>query len=342
VYNIGVLVTPPNLISKVPKESRFDRVIVCGAGLSKAFGLPIATELLPECLSHSKRIGLKTNVVEELVAAFYPSADPDIEDLLGMAEAAKHYGSLRSSKLRGNRWRPAKVDQAVYQLRRSISAYFWHFQAAGLESKIAPLTTFVKTLGAKGTAYVTFNYDLLLESALGFAGIPFSYHLPAPSGGVVVLKPHGSVNWYDSMPSRIPVVKMGVGSATMFVAGDIFSNAGIVGNPAGFIVPPSPQKSIEVEFLRKIWTSFSSLVTNTRALSIIGYSMPYADRLARLVLRRAGGQFSNTKMVSVINKDSSARDHYRRLIDPRIEFAGLYFEELVAHLPRHTWLLGVK
>lgn len=330
------LLTPSsNIITKIPKERPVQRVVVFGAGLSKGFGLPVAVDLLPEALNCARSLGISTTIVEEFLRAFYPTGTADVEDLLGMADAARHYGSIRKSTLRGNRWRPGRVDQMEYQLRRCITAFFWRCQALATAAHLDSLTRFVARLGPE-TAYVTFNYDLFLETALTLAGLPFSYHLPLPESGVVVLKPHGSINWYDQTPpaSVGQTQRIGIGDCTMEVSMDLSASLARRGVPAGYIVSPSPTKRIESEYLRRVWTGFSSVITNSDALAVIGYSMPTADRLARLVLHRANAAFSNTKYITVVNP-APLHSHFRALLDPRLKYYAQRFDEFARTIETH-------
>ena len=94
------------------------------------------------------------------------------------------------------------------------------------------------------------------------------------------------------------------------------------------IIPPTPTKQIENEDLKRIWAAFSSAVHTTRRLEIIGYSLPAADRLARLVLRKAGPPHSQRRLITVVNP-GKVKKVYRDAISATCKFASLCFNDWV-------------
>ena len=57
------------------------------------------------------------------------------------------------------------------------------------------MAKFAKLLGA-GDAVITFNWDLLVEEALYDLNKEWEYKLT--DGAISILKPHGSLDWFDS------------------------------------------------------------------------------------------------------------------------------------------------
>jgi hypothetical protein len=334
------------------KNHGLRKVVVLGAGASKSFGLPLATELLPAMIKwhQGQGRGSKLKDIFEFLEYFYPSFRrsrsrfPPAEDVLGMMEVALEYAKIRSSISRGNHWREELLKSIQSRFKRLLGEYLWAFQDGIKLSDLSTLRKFVRTNGT-GIIYITFNYDLLLETALSAEKIPFCYALQFESGGVAVLKPHGSINWFAKTTKLGPGVRA-------FDLGDGRVDRGwrkekqsdriqvcttLSPGKLGFrnwkepvIIPPTPTKQIENQDLRRIWASFSSAIHTTKRLEIIGYSLPAADRLARLVLRKAGPPHSQNRQITIVNP-GKVKKIYRDAISPKCNFARLYFNDWVAH-----------
>jgi SIR2-like domain len=310
-----------------PKE-----VYVLGAGVSMPAGLPAATTLWREASLWNKArpAPFKTNFLDELTAYFYPSLSqsraeyPDVEDMLGMIQAAEEYDHIRGNG-RGYRWRTGLLEIAKRQLTYLIGQFLWSFQNDGTGLKIAYLRRIV-SLRTSNVVYVSFNYDLLLETALTLEGVPFTYAIDRERpGSVIVLKPHGSINWFYESPNmkgRAWIENNCHHYFGKFYATNLLKNPfeGSKINLDFAIIAPFPYKQIPQEFLKRIWTSFSSSIHSARKVTIVGYSMPNADRISRIVMRRAGSKHSTNKRVIVINPDLRLKKHFEDFVTERAIF----------------------
>jgi hypothetical protein len=227
-------------------------------------------------------------------------------------------------------------------LKKLLGEYLWSFQDTIRLKDFSTFRNFVRRNGPR-VIYITFNYDLLLETALSAEKIPFCYCLAFSRKGVAVLKPHGSINWFKAGRKLPPGVRS-------FELGDRKQQRGWAAQGESeriqacftldpkalrfqrwkepLIIPPTPTKQIENEDLKRIWAAFSSAVHTTRRLEIIGYSLPAADRLARLVLRKAGPPHSQRRLITVINP-GKVKKVYRDAISATCRFACLYFNDWV-------------
>ena len=299
--------------------------------------LPPANALLKRAIvwRSTAAPALKINLIEAFCDYFYPGLRrahdeyPDVEDMLGMMEAAQDYDNVRGGG-RGYRWRAGYIADARRQLTRLIGEFLWSFQRDEIFDKIAHMRNIVRKHKFE-TVFVTFNYDLLLETALTLERIDFSYAIDKTNTSRnIVLKPHGSINWF--FPSENPKTKRWQGAHCLnfldriFVLTQAFPdflNNGI--NPPYILIAPTPHKQIENEFLKRQWTSFSSSIHNAPNVTIVGYSLPAADRLARIVLRRGGPTHNVKKYITVIDP-GELEDHYKRNISPRIAYVRDYCE----------------
>ncbi len=311
-------------------------VFVFGAGLSVPAGAPSATHLLKRAIlwNLAARKSINTNLVDSFCDYFYPSLTrakaefPDAEDMLGLMDAAQEYDSIRG-RGRGYKWRAGYLLDARRQLVRLLGEFLWSFQNEGTFKKILFIRNVVRKYPSN-TVFVTFNYDLLLETALTQENIEFSYAVDKNnSSRNVVLKPHGSINWFDPA-EHTKAKKWQQEKCVEFLkriwifteAYPTFLNDGI--NPPYILIAPTPHKQIELEFLKRQWTSFSSSIHSCPNITIVGYSLPAADRLARIVLRRGGSPHNTKRRITVIDPNPDLAEHYQKNISPRINYAQDY------------------
>jgi hypothetical protein len=320
--------------TRFTKGNRPQKVIVVGAGISKAIGLPVANELLREmfCWHQNRTTAVRLDMITEFLEAFYPGCAissgeyPDVEDALGMLETANTYNEIRGQN-RGYKWRPEITSNIKSRFIRLLGEYLWSFQSSLKPHDLEILRQFVRHIGT-GSVYVSFNYDLTLESALSYEGIPYSYGLPLDPNGVCILKPHGSINWF-SPESAGKAANAGwtkLGDDILVTPSCNPSTLQFANWKEAVMIPPTPSKQIGTRDLKKIWTSFSSSITSARQIIIGGYSLPNADRLARLVLRRAGPRHSATKRIAVINPDPSVEGNFAQNVSPRFNFLEKNFQ----------------
>jgi hypothetical protein len=181
---------------------------------------------------------------------------------------------------------------------------------------------------------LTFNYDILLERALDQAGVPyrlFPYRFKElmEFGGtvddsreeVVILKVHGSVDWFDDQryhrmrqawtkqgldpdKARDPIFGRSQGwSLTPLVDGPRHEDdplrhlhrlkeiEGYYRDPAWFLsapslISPSTQKLVYSNYVRDFWNGLGRAGGGNFRLVVIGYSLPDHDDYARQVLYR--------------------------------------------------------
>jgi hypothetical protein len=321
------------------KDHGLRRVVVFGAGVSKGLGVPLGKELLEAVVTWSEdsgNAGYSAHLLRFL-EEFYPRFDrhsgnlPLVEDVLGMLDTAEHYNDIRS-RSRGYKWRSGEISLIRDHFLKLIDLYLWSFQDTFLRlGKENYLRTFVRTCGDK-TVYVTFNYDLSLETALSLEEIPYSYGLPIPQEGVTVLKPHGSINWFlrtRAFPKPDSFNWFNLGGQIVCPKTLHYSQLRFGKPRQPLIVPPSPMKQIIHFELKKSWTAFSSTVHSTPVILIVGYSMSEADRLSRLILRRAGRPPGTYRRIVVVNQSDDLEDLYRSVISLKCEFIPKKFEDWI-------------
>jgi len=187
---------------------------------------------------------------------------------------------------------------------------------------------------------MSFNYDTLIDQALSRVGgkrwvpdVGYGFDIqdgvdqwrPPPGPGpnvknpVLLLKPHGSLNWH---------VDKDVHAVTLVPAYHRSST--------GAIVPPTWDKSDVGQWpWSEVWRSARRVLGTAKMLIVVGYSVPVTDQLSQALLR---ADVTKLAALVVVNPDSAAR---RRVSGVMASGLGLNavvielstLEELASYLP---------
>ncbi len=194
-----------------------------------------------------------------------------------------------------------------------------------------------------GDAVLSFNYDTLIDRALrSVAGkrwdprIGYGFPIadgcdlwsspprPGPAVGrpILLLKPHGSLNWQiDGDDGQVTMVNE------------------YVNTTAESIVPPTWDKTDVSEWpWNEVWRAARRALSSARMLVVIGYSVPMTDQLSQALLR---ADVNRLGALVIVNPDTQAR---RRVIElfssalaPNATVVELQtLEDLASYLPRST------
>jgi hypothetical protein len=189
-------------------------------------------------------------------------------------------------------------------------------------------------------AVLSFNYDTLIDRALRTVGgkrwvpdVGYGFNMgpgtdlwsPPPKPGpavrrpILLLKPHGSLNW--SIDKTHQIVSMVEEYST---------------SSAGSIVPPTWDKADVGQWpWNDVWRSARRVLGAARMLIVIGYSVPVTDQLSQALLR---ADVNKLGALVVVNPDENAR---RRVVDvmssalePNATVAELHtLEDFASYLP---------
>ena len=262
--------------------------------------------------------------IHKLLEYLYPSFNvalrnyPNIEDFLNLIEMAREFNTEEyvSSPL----WPESELKKVRRSVLRAVTDYFW---ARMKDCDLEPLRKFVDCCLRPHDTIITFNWDVTMEQALEkHSDLQFWYE---PTTDVILLKPHGSIDWFYR--SNIPT-----GEAEMAVRtidDDLcvypefsFAKYKKMKRPEPVIVPPLFQKKFTVPYLKGVWRSIYRAVSRASDIYILGYSLPKEDQFARLVLGRA---LRNNKIriqkrqqralqLTVVNPDEGAQATFMRLL----------------------------
>jgi hypothetical protein len=325
-----------------------NRLYVLGAGASCAQGLPAMATLTWEIcdfLTGNDRSVLERVIVEAFGVRHDPGEpSPNFEELLNRIDS-RSLTYLGSSGIDvQNTARMRAIEIALRGLREYIRE-----KCIAVKDELGPYDRFVTSLD-KNAIIVSFNWDVLLELALLRAGRHFSY-LPDRNldDQVVLLKPHGSVNWFALLDREMLIVDTSanvdlVGGSLQYYlvylkdplgpvdmgSSSPFATGALSKVPA--IVPPSSVKLLDVggqthdgfvdlghgEAMSAIWNTFYEQVRGVGELVIVGYSLPGTDAASIEVLK----EFSNHspgRRVSIIDKSEDVLQRYREIVHPDVK-----------------------
>jgi NAD-dependent SIR2 family protein deacetylase len=183
---------------------------------------------------------------------------------------------------------------------------------------------------ARSNTVITFNYDLVLDSALRAVGVPPLYGLsdskaeepetPDDStSGVPVLKLHGSTNW--AICDECKKVKVLEGKVTespaAFRTGRCHSCQR--GKMRLLLVPPSWDKSEHSKPMRPVWRKAVDALKTATRICVIGYSMPETDAFFKFLLTL--GLAENHHLYRFILVDKVRQDPLAELSPPEAKRA---------------------
>ena len=175
------------------------------------------------------------------------------------------------------------------------------------------LARMVDRFQSENAAIVSFNWDLILDHLLFGDGLaPESYGLAAKLGsGPVLLKPHGSLNWYEatqvqkvSAHKRLTLFESNKGGRRECVEAflaprGIKTKVGRRYNP--LIVPPTYLKDFKRPVFQRLWNNCTDVLSTPKKLVFLGYSLPAADLHAHFIFRCG---FHNQLKGRLATKDS--------------------------------------
>jgi len=325
------------MIDAQPPPIRKYGLYVLGAGFSAAAGIPMAGELWGEILARGLKMGgraekfrrdlddyIRYRMTCDGVELAYE--DIDLEALMGFLDIEHHLG------LRGSDTWSTHGNEGQVVIKTLIGQVLSERTPA--RGKVPDLyVEFARRLRPDDIV-ITFNYDVLLERALDQAGLPyrlFPYRFKDVSEfgntvddsreEIVILKVHGSVDWFDAsryLDQRKRMAALGADpdktSDAIFGVDQPWTTTPVVdgprstddplkhlhrldnaelyySDPAWFmgvpsLISPSTQKLVYANLVRDFWNGLGRAGGANFKLAIIGYSLPEHDDYARQVLFR--------------------------------------------------------
>jgi hypothetical protein len=320
-----------------------DTVYVIGAGLSAGLGYPLTKSLLIgvwEKLPDRSR-----NQLKEIVEFHHPAFSvarrtsfPDIEQLL--TEMAVNLELFKASRPAEGRFTKGQLQESHEILLFTIASWFHELYKSA--KKADWLSGIVARLRRENAAIVSFNWDLVLDQLLFNGDVNLqTYGLSKTIGdGPVLLKPHGSLNWYEGTQlehvkdlKRIEIFHDRNPSKCVHAflrPRGVKSKTGKRYTP--FIIPPTYLKDFTRPISRRLWQNCTNVLSTPRRLIFLGYSLPAADLHAQFIfrcgfhnqingrLKKDGSRYPATGAaeVLIINPDQDAAKRIEAVAGPKV------------------------
>ena len=329
--------------SAQPQRVR-DVVYVVGAGFSAGLGYPLTKDLLDQV---RKRLDQSAQQrLDKVIRFHHPAFDPanaasfpNIEQLL--TELSVNLELFDASRpIEGNFKRRA-LEASKDSLLWTMAQWFHDLYAAAQSRRW--LAAFRERVNADNAAIVSFNWDLVLDHLLFESGIDAScYGLEDKLGlGPLLLKPHGSLNWYNSRDVKHVAKSQRVAIFDDQRPGErveafrsprpIRSKVGKRYNP--LLVPPTYLKDFKRPIFQRLWNNCTNVLSTPKTLIFLGYSLPSADLHAQFIfrcgfhnqfegrLKPTRGRFKPTgpANVVIVNPDEGAATRIREVAGPGVD-----------------------
>lgn len=333
------------------KATGSGRVWVVGAGASASFGAPTTDRLLDECLrqdTHFRHRELLPKVLDYL----YPSVRKrgNIEEFMSLLDTWIQMNDIRNG--------PLIPTNSLVQVRTLLLKLMKQVlnQSLNALKSTSPFAKWVRMLHP-GDTVISFNWDVAIEHCIqefDKKSLPLRYLPSGPHNALTLLKPHGSVNWYE-MPSEgyeavddaHPFRKDWRRCAYADCRETLKFPSKSYGRRAPVMVPPvnakvfwsetsnESQRSFEKQrddLFKEIWRGAYNALRNAAEIYILGYSLPPLDWHARWVFRAAlrsnlirtrKGRAQHAKLkVRVVNPKQEATTRFRDLLgrDQSLDF----------------------
>jgi hypothetical protein len=188
---------------------------------------------------------------------------------------------------------------------------------------------FFKPAEARDNAVVTFNWELMVETSLRNATVPWQY--TRSQGVVPVLKPHGSINWssylesggrcdYEGWRVIAPHSKLSYDVLQPLSDPDVDEV-----NPdfRYMLFPGDPELPEKNSNLKLIWAEIEQVLEQSEALVFIGYSLPEYDSYSTQMFQR----YASQRQIEVYNPSTEHLEHFRLTLGQHAQLFPQRFEE---------------
>lgn len=334
-------------------KSKRSPVYVIGAGFSAGLGFPTIKTLLPAVW---ERLGSRdTDRLAAIIRFHHPEFDPsvvgsfpNIEQLLSEMKANEELFPAS---------RPATGNFTVGRLRTrrknlllAIAEWFHDIQSKALSATPDWLTRISDRMRLEHAQIISFNWDLVLDQLLFGDQLSLgSYGLAKGGSGPRLIKPHGSLNWYEQASGKrlkadktFPLFGTGKDSVLAFkpFRAPISSRRRYM----PLIVPPVFNKDFTDPLFQPLWRKAVSVLSTASEVNFLGFSLAEADFHARFILRcgfhnqidgellAAGKRSKPTGRAKVIVVDplQQSRDNIARVVGWPIEQHTMTVQEWVS------------
>jgi hypothetical protein len=351
-------------------------VFIFGAGASKAENAPIASELLLKSLTELRNDGHINELKRFLREFFYVNTEnlgqillPTFEEVLTMVDISLARQEDFSSDLNYERLSAIR-DSLIYSIAKILDI---SLRNSGRLHRL-----FIKNLFDlnrdiwRRASFINLNYDILLDNALidlygskdldldygidfrnfveprernhdervEFIQNPEEWFVPRKESSVLLLKPHGSLNWlYCPNCNTIKTTKTEKGALR------IWNERVICENDQSYqktlIIPPTWEKIYDNPHLTRIALKTDEVLRRASSVFFVGYSLADADIKLKYLFKKAlydpdlGSRPEITAILrenEVNQKNEEVKERYSRFLGNDVQFDLRGFEYFTEHV----------
>lgn len=323
-------------------------VYIVGAGLSAGLGFPTIADLLPKLWSRVVSKGWDSDLAA-VIRFHHPDFNasrretfPNIETLLSELDA--NVNLFGSSRVATGKFTYDRLLEIQQNILLEVSGWFHDLMPPRPPDWLKRL---VKVIREEEACVISFNYDLILDRWLFGDELDASSYGFGGTGGVRLLKPHGSLNWFRresgshiKKDRKFQLGGAGAGAVDVFRRFRApISKVDRCYMPV--IVPPVFSKKFEVPVFDQLWRKVVTAVSTASEVKFLGYSLPSSDFHARFVLRcgffnqesgvirKSGMRASATgrAAVTVVNPSREVARRIEQVVGFRCEACDLTIED---------------
>lgn len=334
------------------------RVLVLGAGFSKPAGLPLCADLFSEVIKLAKLRGLYENILKKDIDDFLEYLERTrgvsiSEDQINFEEFISYLDVEHFLQLKGSDHWSAEGNLSQLVVRNLIALILHVKESAMTDAHFELYEKFAERL-EPGDVILTFNYDTILEQTFGRKGIPYRYfptrYKNVSFGGgevlntneIVLLKMHGSLNWFDV--SVFDDNQRAMRGQNIYVRPkhevfgeqkEMFLLEKIVNGPfpsdsplhkiyktdnierylthsafvhtAPLIISPSFSKMVYLNPLVEFWRGYNDMGVGNGTVGVIGFSFPEHDAYIQQPLYYLVDNFQNNDYYAEILKKTNLK-----------------------------------
>ena len=275
-------------------------VYVVGAGFSAGLGYPLTNDLLMRLWNQIKDPSFK-KALKYVMRFHNPGFDstkfssfPNVEELLSRMMVNEQL--FDSSRQYEGKFTKNKLKVLQRNLLLKISAWFHEIskKVSPSEPRVPWLKAFRDQVMRENAVIISFNWDLILDELLfgrDLAKNSYGFSKKPPEGPIL-LKPHGSLNWFEgdlgrSIKGSKKILLFGEDRSTRVYAFREF-RAPVSKSDRKFtplIVPPVYLKNFEKPVFKELWQNCTKHLSTAKKIFFLGYSMPAPDFHVQFIMR---------------------------------------------------------
>ena len=320
-----------------------DTVYVVGAGFSAGLDYPLTKSLLIEVWDRLPVDARKQ--LQRIIKFHHPDFSvarattfPDIEQLL--TEIDVNDQMFDASRPASGKFTKIQLKETRETLLCTIAGWFHEIYDRATSKVWLPQA--IRRFSEDRSAIISFNWDTVIDQALGEGNLDSqTYGLSNQlSAGPLLLKPHGSLNWYQGKQLQsVPNIK----HTEIFHHTDIAQCVHAFLRPRGvnsksgrrynpLIIPPTHLKDFTPPIFQQLWKNCADVLSTPKELVFLGYSLPAADLQAQFIfrcgfhnqingrLRKDGSRYPATgpAKVIIVNPEQDAARRIEAVAGPEI------------------------